>query len=154
MLLLLALLGACFAGLLASICMTIFELPFCGRWGMAGVAEWQVNAVIVSVLIRKFTQRRVIASMSVAMHLFHGSALGIVFRLLLLGLLGRTILSLSLLSYAVMYSIVLWIISPFLTRPLFEHSGGFRMTRKGLAVSFLAHIVYGVFLGLLIPIIG
>ncbi len=152
--LLLALLGACLAGLLAAICMTIFEIPFWRRWGMEGVAEWQVNAVIVSVLIRKFTPRSVVASMSVAMHLFHGAALGIIFRLLLLGLLGTTILSLSVLSYAIVYSIVLWIISPFLTRRFFELSGGFRMTRKGLAVSFLAHIVYGVFLGLLIPIIG
>ncbi len=49
---------------------------------MEGVAEWQVNAVIVSMLIRKFTRRRVVASMSVAMHLFHGALLGIVFRLL------------------------------------------------------------------------
>jgi len=149
----LALLGACFAGLLAAICMTIFELPFWRRWGMEGVAEWQVNAVIFSVLIRKFTQRRVVASMSVAMHLFHGVLLGIVFRLLLLGLLGTTILTSSVLSYAIGYSVVLWIISPFLTRRFFEHIGGFRMTRKGLAVSFLAHNVYGVFLGLLIPVI-
>ncbi len=151
--LLLALLGACFAGLLAAICMTIFELPFWRRWGMEGVAEWQVNAVIVSVLIRKFTRRRVVASMSVAMHLFHGAILGILFRLLLLGLLGTTILSSSVIGYAIVYSVVLWIISPFLTRRFFELSGGFRMTRKGLAVSFLAHNVYGVFLGLLTPVI-
>lgn len=150
--LLLALLGACFAGLLAAICMTIFELPFWRKWGMEGVAEWQVNAVIVSVLIRKFTQRRVVASMSVAMHLFHGTVLGIVFRLLV-GLLGTTILLSSVLSYAIVYSVVLWIISPFLTRRLFELSGGFRMTRKGLAVSFLSHNIYGVFLGLLTPAI-
>src|SRR6266581_5307304 len=143
MLLLLSLLGACFTGLLAAICMTIFELPLWRRWGMEGVAEWQVNAVIVSVL-RKFTQRRVVASMSVAMHLLHGAALGIVFRLLLLGLLGTSILSSSVLSYAIVYSIGLWIISPFLTRRFFEHIGGFRMTRKGLAISFLAHNVYGV----------
>jgi len=151
--LLLALLGACLAGLQAAICMTLFEIPFWRRWGMEGVAEWQVNAVIVSVLIRKFTQRRVGTSMSVAMHLIHGAALGIVFRLLLLGLLGTTILSSSVLSYAIVYSIVLWIISPFLTRRFFEHIGGFRMTRKGLAISFLAHNVYGVLLGLLIPVI-
>ena len=153
MLLLLTLLGACFAGLLAAICMTIFELPFWRRWGIEGIAEWQVNAVIVSVLIRKFTQRRVVASMSVAMHLIHGAALGIIFRLLLLALLGTAILSSSVLSYAIVYSIGLWIISPFLTRRFFERSGGFPMTRKGLAVSFLAHNVYGVFLGLLIPVI-
>ena len=153
MLLLLALLGACFAGLLAAICMTTFELPFWRRWGIEGVAEWQVNAVIVSVLIRKFTQRRVGTSMSVAMHLIHGAALGVVFRLLLIALLGSTILSSSIIVDAVVYSIVLWIISPFLTRRFFEHIGGFQMTRKGLAASFFAHNVYGLFLGLLIPVV-
>jgi len=154
MLLLLSLLAACFAGLLAAVCMTILELPFWRRWGMEGVAEWQVNAVIVSMLIRKFTERRVGTPMSVAMHLIHGAALGIVFRLLLLGLPGTTILSSSVLSYAIVYSIVLWSISPFLTRRFFEHIGGFQMTRKGLAVSFLAHNIYGVFLGLLTPAIS
>jgi len=153
MLPLLSVLGACFAGLLAAVCMTIFELPFWRRRGMEGVAEWQVNAVIVSVLIRRLTQRRVGTSMSVAMHLIHGAALGIVFRLLLLALPGTAILSSSVVGHAIVYSIVLWIISPFLTRRVFERSGGFRMTRKGLAVSFLAHNVYGVFLGLLIPVI-
>jgi hypothetical protein len=133
--------------------MTIFEFPFWRRWGMEGVAEWQVNAVIVSVLIRKLTQRRVVAWMSVAMHWFHGAALGIVFRLLLLGLLVPGVLSSSVLTYAIVYSVVLWIIAPFLTRKFFERSGGFHMTRKGLAVGFLAHIVYGVFLGLLTPVI-
>src|SRR5437867_11686964 len=114
--LLLALLGTCFAGLLAAICMTIFELPFWRRWGMEGVAEWQVNAVIVSLLIRRFTQRRVGTSMSVAMHLIHGAALGIIFRLLLIALLGSAILSSSVVGHAVVYSIVLCFISPFLTR--------------------------------------
>jgi len=152
--LLLPLLGACFVGLVAAVCMTIFELPFWRRWGMEGVAEWQVNAVIVLLLTRKFTSRRVSSSMVGAMHLFHGAALGVVFRLLLLGLLGTTILSSTILSYAIVYSIVLWIISPFLTRSFFERAGGFRMTRKGLAVSFLSHNIYGTLLRLLIPVIA
>jgi hypothetical protein len=145
------LLGACFIGLVAAICMTIFELPFRKKWGIEGVTEWQVNAVIVSVLIRKFTRKRVNSSMTVAMHLFHGAALGIVFRVLL-GLLGAPILSSSVLIFAIAYSNVLWIISPLLTRRFFELAGSFRITKKGLAVSLLAHNVYGVFLGLLMPV--
>jgi len=146
------LLGACRAGLVAAIYMTIVELPFWNKWGIEGVAEWQVNSVIVSMLIRKFSNRRVSISMSVGMHLLHGAALGIVFRVLL-ALLGTAIPASSILTYAIVYSGVLWIISPFLSRSLFERAGGFRMTKRGLAVSFLAHGVYGVFLGLLIPVI-
>ncbi len=116
------------------------------------MAEWQVNAAIVSVIIRKFTRRRVSSLMSVAMHLFHGAALGVVFRVLL-GSVGTTTPSSTVPIYAILYSGILWIISPFLTRRLFELAGDFRMTRRGLAVSFLAHIVYGGFLGLLIPVL-
>jgi hypothetical protein len=152
--LVLLLLSGCFAGLVAAACMTIFELPFWRRWGMEGVAEWQVNATIVSLLIRGFTRKRVSASMVVAMHLFHGTVLGIVFRLLLLGLVGSSFLSSLVPAYAIAYSTVLWIISPFLTRSLFERCGGFRMTRKGLTVSFLSHGVYGILLGFLVPVIG
>ena len=146
------LLGACLAGLVAAICMTIVELPFWKKWGIEGVAEWQVNSVIVSMLIRKFSNRRVSISMSVGMHLLHGAALGIVFRALL-ALLGTAIPASSILTYSIVYNGVLWIISPFLSRSLFERAGGFRMTKRGLAVSFLTHGVYGIFLGLLIPVI-
>jgi len=146
------LLGACLAGLVAAICMTIFELPFWKKWGIEGVAEWQVNSVIVSMLLRKFSNRSVSISMSVGMHLVHGAALGIVFRVLL-ALLGTAIPASSILIYAIVYSGILWIISPFLSRSLFERAGGFRMTKRGLAVSFLAHGVYSVFLGLLTPVI-
>ncbi len=90
--------------------------------------------------------------MSVGMHLVHGAAMGIVFRVLL-ALLGTAIPASSILIYAIVYSGILWIISPFLSRSLFERAGGFRMTKRGLAVSFLAHGVYSVFLGLLTPVI-
>src|SRR5713101_6696520 len=120
----LELLAACFAGLVAAICMTIVEIPFWKRWGMEGVAEWQVNSVIVWVLIRKFTRRRVVSSMSVAMHLFHGAALGILF-LVVLDLSRTTVMLPSVLVYAIVYSSLLWIVSPFLTRRPFESVGGF-----------------------------
>ena len=150
---LLELLGAGLAGLASGVIMTLFEIPFWKKWGLEGVAEWQVNTVIVSVLIRKFTRRKTGALMAVAMHLFHATILGILFLVLLI--ISRTpVLFPATVGYGVLYSIVLWIISPYLTRRLFETTGGFRMTTKGLTASFLAHVVYGVFLGLLIPIIA
>ena len=51
--LLLDLVGAGLAGLAAGLLMTLFEIPFWGKWGLEGVAEWQVNLVIVyGVLLR------------------------------------------------------------------------------------------------------
>jgi uncharacterized protein YacL len=132
--------------------MTLFEIPFWRKGGMEGVAEWQVNSVIVWVLIRRFTQRRVVISMSVAMHLFHGAVLGALFLVLLYWLQTATILPMSLV-YALVYSVLLWIVSPYLTRNLFASLGGFRITREGLTVSLLGHVIYGIFLGLLISIL-
>lgn len=149
---LLELLAACLAGLVASICMTLVEIPFWKKWGMEAVAEWQVNSVIVWVLIRRFTRRRVVTSMSVAMHLFHGTVLGFLF-LVLLDLSETAILLPLVILYAIVYSSLLWIVSPYLTRKPFASLGGFRITREGLAVSFLGHIIYGIFLGFLISIV-
>ena len=147
--LLLRLVGASFAGLAAGLLMTLFEFPFWKKRGLEGMAEWQVNSVIVSVLIRKFTRRRPGALMAVTMHLFHATILGTLFLALLI--LSQTpVLVLPTLGYGVVYSMVLWIVSPYLTRGLFESAGGFRMTTRGLTTSFLAHLVYGVSLGLLI----
>jgi hypothetical protein len=148
----LGLLSAFLAGLVAAVCMTIVETPFWRRWGMEGVAEWQVNSVIVWVLIRRFTRRRVLTSMSVAMHLFHGAALGFLF-LVLLDLLRTAILLPLVLLYAIVYSVLLWLVSPYMTRNLFASRGGFRITREGLAVSFLGHIIYGIFLGFLVSML-
>jgi hypothetical protein len=146
------LLSAGLAGLVAAVCMTIVETPFWRKWGMEGVAEWQVNFVIVRVLIRIFTKRRVSTSMSVASHLFHGVALGVLF-LAFLDLSPAPVLGSLLLLYSIVYSVLLWIVSPYLTRNLFASLGGFRITRRGLAVSFLGHIIYGIFLGLLVMLV-
>ena len=149
---LLGLLAACLAGLVAAICMTLVEIPFWRKWGIEGVAEWQVNSVIVWVLIRKFTRRGVVTSMSVAMHLFHGAVLGPLFLAPLYLSKTATVLPM-ILVYALAYSVLLWIFSPYLTRNLFASVGGFRMTREGLTVSFLAHVIYGIVLGFLISIL-
>jgi hypothetical protein len=149
---LLELLLAGLAGLVAAVCMTIVETPFWRKWGMEGVAEWQVNSVIVWVLTRIFTKRRVSTSMSVASHLFHGAALGVLF-LVFLDMSQAPMLGSLLLLYSIVYSVLLWTVSPYLTRSLFASLGGFRITRRGLAVSFLGHIIYGIFLGLLVTII-
>jgi len=144
-------LTASLAGLVAAICMTLVEIPFWRKWGMEGVAEWQVNSAIVWVMIRKFTRRRVVTSMSVAMHLFHGAVLGLLF-LVLLDLSQTESVLPMVLVYALVYTVLLWIVSPYLTRNLFASVGGFRITRQGLTVSFLGHIIYGVFLGFLVGI--
>jgi hypothetical protein len=137
-----------FDGLVATICMTLFEFPFWKKYGLGGVAEWQINIVMVSIFIRRFKVRKAATSMAVAMHLLHGIILGMLFRLILF-FSGITLTTSLALIYAIAYSTLLWIFSPYLTRNIFESHGGFSMTPTGLKTSFVAHIIYGVALGLL-----
>jgi hypothetical protein len=149
--LLLDLLGASLAGLAAGLLMTLFEIPFWRKWGLEGVAEWQVNTVMVTVLTRKFTGKRPGVLAAVIMHLGHAIILGTLYQALL-ALTQTPVLFPLTVGYGIVYSIILWTISPYLTRRLFETAGSFQMTTKGLTTSFLAHIIYGVTLGLLIPV--
>jgi hypothetical protein len=143
--------GASLAGLAAGLLMTLFELPFWRKWGLEGVAEWQVNTVMVTVLTRKITGKRPGALAAVTMHLGHATILGTLYQTLLT-LTQAPVLFPFTVGYGLVYSIILWTVSPYLTRRLSETAGGFKMTTKGLTTSFLAHIVYGIFLGLLIPV--
>jgi hypothetical protein len=141
------------AGFLSALCMTFFEIPFFRRWGTGGVAEWQVNSAIVSlILYPKSSQKRAGTVSSVMMHLLHGALLGIIFLFIIL-LIPENIAFSSLLGIAVTYSMLLWVISPTATRGFFESIGKFRITGRGLVVSFFSHIIYGFFLGLIFAIV-
>jgi hypothetical protein len=147
------LLGAAFAGLVAAAVMTLFEFPFWKTWGMNSVAEWQSNWIIISKLTRgnssKIREPRI--SWTVSLHLWHGVAAGIVFGLLLpyLALLPG---NLSILLDAVAYSIALWIIFMLAPKRAFESAGGVRISDRSLLIALASHFVYGVFLGLLVPL--
>jgi len=148
------LLGAAFAGLVGGVFMTLFEFPFWKAWGMNGVAEWQSNWVILSKLTRASPDRtrepRI--SWTIILHLWHGVAAGIVFGLLLPVLSMLPGGNFSVLLDAVVYSIALWIIFMFAPRRALESAGGTRISDRGLLVALASHFVYGVFLGLLVPL--
>ena len=149
-----SLFGAAFAGVVAAVVMTLFEFPFWKWGGMNAVAEWQTNWVILSKLTRASPDRarepRI--SWTIILHLWHGVAAGIVFGLLLPVLTLLPDGNVSVLLDAVVYSIALWIIFMFAPRRLFESAGGTRISDRGLLVALASHFVYGVFLGLLVPL--
>jgi len=132
----------------------MFEYPFWKAWGMNGVAEWQTNWVILSKLTRASPDRtrepRI--SWTIILHLWHGVAAGIVFGLLLPVLSMLPGGNFSVLLDAVVYSIALWIIFMFAPRSALEFAGGTRISDRGLLVALASHFVYGVFLGLLVPL--
>ena len=118
---------------------------------MEGVAEWQVNAAMVSTIYSKMrtSQNKLQTHLAVVMHLIHGVILGVVFLPLPL-YVPRLNELFWMVGAAIIYSILLWVISPLATRSLFESKGHFRMTSLGLAISFGSHIIYGLVLGLLV----
>jgi len=143
--LLVSLLLAAPAGFLAAVLITVVELPFWKRWGMSGVAEWQVNQVLVSKLLKKSNARY-----SVASHLFHGTILGGVFRAILFYFPSGN--EMLILTESLVFSLILWLITPLATKSLFENAGGIKITRIGIVSSLTSHLVYGIALGLLLQI--
>jgi hypothetical protein len=137
------------AGFLSAVCMTLFETLFWMKWGTQSVAEWQVNAVMVAVISRNRVNEKSRIRFAIAMHLVHGIVLGVIFLLILLYVPGLSQF-LSVTGLAIIYSMLLWIISPWATRRVYESRGNIRMTSWGLTVSFGSHIIYGLVLGVLI----
>jgi hypothetical protein len=145
---LLQILAGASAGLVSALCMVFFEVPFWKKCGMTGVAEWQVNSVMLSVIIRK-PAREISVVASVAMHVLHGVVLGAVYGLFLIFIPKITGFP-DVVLIANLYSLILWSVSPFATRRLFESKGAFQIKRRGLAVSLASHVIYGSVLGLLL----
>ncbi len=121
---------------------------------MNGVAEWQSNWIIISKLNRghstKIGEPKI--SWTVSLHLWHGVAAGIVFGLLLPYLALLPSGNFSILLDAVVYSVALWIIFMLAPRRLFESAGGARISDPSLSIALASHLVYGIFLGLLVPL--
>jgi hypothetical protein len=134
--------------------MTLFEFPFWKRWGMNGVAEWQTNWVIISKLTGRTSNRirepRI--SWTISLHLWHGTAAGIVFGLLLPVLTLLPAGNFSVLLDAIVYSAALWVIFMLAPRKAFESAGGTRISNCSLLVALASHFVYGISLGLLVAI--
>ena len=134
--------------------MTLFEFPFWKRWGMNGVVEWQTNWIILSKLARVNSNRirepRI--SWTITLHLWHGVAAGIVFGLILPYLALLPAGNLSVLLDALVYSVTLWVIFMLAPRRAFESAGEIRISDRSLSVALASHFVYGIFLGLLVPL--
>ena len=149
---------AAIAGLAAAILMTLSELPFWKKWGMSGVGEWQVDNVIYSRIILRRTnliEEKGFPWKTVGTHLLNGIIASIAFRLLL-----QTFYvfipdaRLSVLYDTTVYSFVLWVLFPVMGRTTFESLGRIRISNRGLLVSLLSHIVYGIFLGLFLTLLS
>lgn len=143
-----------FLGLVSASLMTLTEFPFWKRWGMPGVAEWQLNWVTLSVLRVLPADEGPRASWKViTSHLIHGMVASLVFVALLPSLLNLVALARSsLILDALVYSLVLWVVFSVAPRRAYERAGGITIARRGIFVSLISHSVYGLVLGILVTL--
>jgi hypothetical protein len=155
LLILFELLWASIAGLLSACIMTCIEYPFWRKWGMQGVAEWQINWVMVSRLSKNWKMKRApVLSWTIASHLFHGIVAGAVFRLLLAYVIVVPTERYLIILSGIVFGFALWFLFTFLMRGIYESVGKITITRKGLFGALLSDSVYGFVLGLLISFFG
>lgn len=127
------------AGILATLIMTIYELPFYRLWGLSGIFEWHENACITSWFINQQPEKLVPHGM--IFHLINGTIPAIVFSFIIPFILdwGPVVL------LGVIYGILLWI---FTLAPIHKPITGVSITRhplrwKPTIVSIVGHVIYG-----------
>jgi len=140
------------AGLAAAVLMTLFEASVWTRQGIGGVVEWQVNEVLASRLASEQYVPEKRLGWAVVMHLTHGAILGGLFAIIVS--IAAQIGVLTLLALSPIYSIVLWVLVPFSCRGPLERAAGTKFTTEGMAVSLVAHLVYGLVVGGLLFLLG
>lgn len=135
-------------GLLSAILMTIVETLFWRKWGMEGIAEWQINSVMASKFLRMTNPK---LKWTIASHWIHGIAAAIIFPLLLSPIMQAIpIAKTSIVADCVVYTFILWVIFLVLGRRTFESMGQIHITRFGLLSSLLSMMIYGISLGILL----
>jgi len=149
------LVAAALLGLVSAAFMTLTEFPFWRRWGMSGVAEWQVNWVTLSILriisVDGGNKQPKASWKVITSHLIHGMAASVVFVLILPTLLSViSIAGTSIVLDAMAYSLALWVIFSVVLKRVYERARGIHILRRGMLVSLLSHCVYGFVLGLLV----
>jgi len=153
---LLSVLISLFGGLVATLAMTIIEIPAWKRWGLKGVLEWHENQVL-STKFFKLPDNILHFKEIFLLHFVNGGLGGIGF-LLMLWIFSFTSAGTeygTTFLFAIPYGIFLWIatliplhktitgISPW------RHPAGIMPT----TISLIGHVVYGGVLGLYTEII-
>ena len=117
---------------------------------MSGVVEWEVNQILVSRLLGVEHDPKRRLKEAVVMHLLHGAVAGAALAAAFSSLVYAWKPFFWLL--ALLFSLLLWTIAPFLPRRSLERMGGTHFSIRGILISFGSHVVYGISLGLILQI--
>ncbi len=141
-----------FSGMVATIIMTVSEIPSWRKWGLLGVFEWHENQLLSA---RFFRIRRDKPNFKYIffLHFLNGSLAGIAFPFILL-LLDISVGSdyIHILMLSLVYGFALWIVTlvpihkPITGYPVWNHYLGHLPS----IASLMGHFLYGLVLGIVI----
>ena len=142
-----------FSGIVATVIMTVSEIPSWRKWGLLGVFEWHENQVL-SIRLFRIPRNKLNFKYIFFLHIVNGSFAGIAYPLIL------SILEISIVSdhvnvlISLVYGFVLWMITlvpihkPITGYPVWNHHLGHLPS----IASLMGHLIYGLVLGIVIII--
>lgn len=130
------------AGLIATVIMTIFQIPIWKKWGMTSVLEWHENQVLTSRIINKTPDDLLIQSFF--FHFLHGSLGGIGVAIVVKSINLQISYLISGIVLGFLFTLIVLIIHEPITKikPL-RHPLG----KLPVLASFVTHAIYGASLG-------
>lgn len=139
-------------GLVATLLMTLFEIPFWKKWGLKGVLEWHENQILYAKLTNNKEER--LNSFGIfLLHFINGALGGLAFYLLLYIF---PIFVSSIYLAGIIYGLVLWLLTLLpIHKPItgidpFHHPQGI----GPLVVSFVGHLIFGTILSSVVSLLS
>lgn len=142
-----------FSGIVATVIMTVSEIPSWRKWGLLGVFEWHENQVL-SIRLFRIPRNKLNFKYIFFLHIVNGSLAGIAYPLIL------SILEISIVwdhvyvLISLVYGFALWMITlvpihkPITGYPVWNHHLGHLPS----IASLMGHLIYGLVLGIVIII--
>lgn len=132
------------AGVVATGCMTLWELPFFRRFGIEGCLDWQINQHALSRLNGKPVDANL--ALGLVVHWVVGTAAGTGFSLV-----ARAQSTSALMHAGIGFGIVLWVLLMVVRKPITGRApveGRHGWLAAG--VSLVGHVAYGLVLSALL----
>lgn len=138
------------SGIVATVVMTVTEIPLWRKWGLQGVFEWHENQLL-SARFFHIPREKISIKYIFFLHFLNGSLAGIAFTLIL-SILDIPITRDYVLVSSVVYGFMLWIVTLV---PIHKPITGYSVWNHQLGhlpsiASLIGHVIYGFVLGIVI----
>lgn len=138
------------SGIVATVVMTVTEIPSWRKWGLQGVFEWHENQLLSAIFFH-IPREKISIKYIFFLHFLNGSLAGIAFTLIL-SILDIPITRDYVLVSSVVYGFMLWIVTLV---PIHKPITGYSVWNHQLGhlpsiASLIGHVIYGFVLGIVI----